>query len=85
MEAAGIEPGKFDEPDAVSRRHQRCAIWRGRQEAGVRYLARQAAISPVAWTNGTKAVQHRTRLEGIPRLRARRALSGAGEARGPTG
>jgi len=64
---------------------QKCAICRGRQEAGVRYLARQAAISPVAWTNGTKAVQHRTRLEGIPRLRARRALSGAGEARGPTG
>jgi len=43
---------------------QKCAICRGRREAGVRYLARQAAISPVAWTNGTKAVQHSTRLEG---------------------
>src|SRR3989454_8470698 len=27
-------------------------------------LARQAAISPLTWTNGTKAVQHSTRLEG---------------------
>jgi len=42
---------------------QKCAICRGRQAADARYLARQAAIPPVAWTKGTMKVRA---LKNIP-------------------
>ena len=85
MEAAGIEPGKFDEPDAVSRRHRAEVRDLPRETGGWRPLSRAPSrnlAGSVDQRDQGGPAQHPIR--GIPRLRARRALSGAGESRGPT-
>ena len=60
VEAAGIEPGQFDDVGGhcggVS---QKSAIRRARWVARVRYLAWRTAIPRAAWTNGTMPVLRR--------------------------